>query len=119
VLQHIYRIYSIEAATAYYKRIYDVDFNKTPAPPHTPFIRPPEVSYRSPIADDYFLGCGLDEVPACRALFRYRNFVIEFYMDIDAGRGDGLNIIEVEPVLRAMDARASEVLGIPLPKATP
>jgi hypothetical protein len=61
----------------------------------------------------------LDEVSACRALFRYRNFVIEFYMDIDAGQGDGLKMTEVEPILRAMDARASEVLGIPLPTATP
>jgi hypothetical protein len=59
VLQSNYRIYSVEAAKAYYRHVFDIESNKTPAPPHTPFVPPPEVAYRSPIADDFFLGCGL------------------------------------------------------------
>jgi hypothetical protein len=40
---------------------------------------------------------------------------VYFYFDIDGSRGDGLKIEEVEPILLAMDERASELLGIPLP----
>ncbi|MCL4871886.1 MAG: hypothetical protein KJ063_23250 [Anaerolineae bacterium] len=87
--------------------------------PFSPFQPPPEISYRSPIADEQYLGCGVDVVPGCRAGLRYGQYFIYFYFDIDGGKGDGLQIEEVEPILRAMDERASLLLGIPLEAENP
>lgn len=83
---------------------------------HSP---PPEISYLSPIADEQYLRCGVDKrsgIENCRAARRYGNYFIYFYFDLDQGYDDGLPSIEdVEPILRAMDERVSEQLGIPLP----
>lgn len=121
VNQYVFRLGSVESAQAKFKLYRETDFKKKPPPqlPSTDFLPPSEVTYRSPIADEYYLGCGVDIVPACRAIFRYRNYLVEFYFDIDSGIGDGLKIQQVEPILRAMDEKASAVLGIPLPTRTP
>ena len=61
----------------------------------------------------------MDEVHACRSIFRYGNYFVEFYLEIDDGNGYGLQLHEVEPILRAMDERAAELLEIPLPSPSP
>ena len=84
--------------------------------PSTDFLPPPEVSYRSPIADEQYLGCGVDVVPACRAILRYDSYLVYFYFSLDKGfadgkviETDGLTIEQVEPILRAMDERVLEL----------
>jgi hypothetical protein len=90
----------------------------------TTSLSPPvEITYRSPIADEQYLRCGVAKVPACWAGLRYKNYFVYFYfslesrLDLDGNKieAHGLKIEEVEPILRAMDERASELLGIPLP----
>lgn len=112
VLQDVYRLQNDWVAKAKFHTYREVDFKV--------FHPPPEITYHSPIADEYYLGCGIDKVPACRAIFRYGNYFIYFYFDIDSGKGDGLKLEQVEPILRAMDVRAAAVLGLqPKPTKTP
>jgi hypothetical protein len=122
-IQQVYRLDSIEAARAKFQRVREVDF-RSRQPPNLQFAPPAEITYRSPIADEYYFGCGVDRVPACKAIFRYGNYYIEFYFNLDEYRGygldyegDGLKLEQVEPILRAMDERAAAVLGLQ-PKPT-
>ena len=124
VMQHVYRFANVTAAKAKYQRVREVDFAKGRNEPSSEFLPPMEIAYRSPIADEYYLGCGVDIVPACRVIFRYGHYLIDFYFDLDSYReygldseGDGLKIEEIEPILRAMDERAAAVLGLQ-PKST-
>jgi len=119
VLQHVYRFGNVAAAKVKYQRVHEVDFGKGRNEPASEFLPPAEIAYRSPIADEYYLGCGVDIVPACEAIFRYGNYFIEFFFNVDKGyvdgveiKGNGLKIEEVEPILRAMDERAAAVLGL-------
>ncbi len=125
VLQHVYRFGNVAAAKAKYQRVREVDFGKGRNEPSSEFLPPAEIAYRSPIADEYHLGCGVDIVPACKAIFRYGHYFIDFYFDLDSYReygldseGDGLKIEEIELILRAMDERAAVVLGL-RPRAEP
>ncbi len=124
VIQQAYRFNAVEAAKAKFRRVREVDFRPR-QPPNLQFAPPSEITYQSPIADEYYFGCGVDRIPACKAIFRYGNYYIEFYFDLDEyqgyGRdveGDGLKIEEIEPILRAMDERAAAVLGL-RPRAEP
>lgn len=111
VLQSVFRLDDVEAAKAKFQSYREVDF-KTLTPP-------PEITYRSFLADEYYLGCGIAAVPACRAILRYGNYFIAFYFDIDSGKGDGLQIADVEPILRTIDRRVAARLGILLPTTAP
>ncbi len=122
VIQQVFYFGSERSAKAKFQLYEGSDLSEaTPSArsPFSPFQPPPEISYRSPIADEQYLGCGVDVVPGCRAGLRYGQYFIYFYFDIDGGKGDGLQIEEVEPILRAMDERASLLLGIPLEAENP
>lgn len=116
VLQNVLRYGDGEGAKAKFRVYREGAFRKSHNEPSTEYLPPPEITYRSPIADEYYLACGVDVIPACKAVFRYANYFVYFYFDIDEGKGNGLKIEQVEPILRAMDEKASSVLGIPLPK---
>jgi len=127
VIQHVHRLGGLASAQAMFRRAREVDFKKSSPPrvPSSEFLPPPEITYRSPIADEYYLGCGVDIVPGCIAIFRYGHYFIEFFFNVDKGyvdgveiKGNGLKIEEVEPILRAMDERAAAVLGL-RPRAEP
>lgn len=81
----------------------------------TSFSTPSEITYRSPLADDEYLRCGINVVPACSAGLRYGEYFVYFYLDIGHGTGEGLEMQDVEPVLRAMDERVAELFGLPMP----
>jgi len=112
------------AAKRKFQRYKETDLTET-APvartPFSPFQPPPEITYRSPIADEQYLGCGVDVVPRCRAGLRYGRYFVYFSFSLDSGYADGrkihssgLNLEEIEPILRAMDERVSLLLDIPL-----
>jgi hypothetical protein len=118
VIQQIFRLGSVEAAKDKFSTYREVDFRPRQSP-NIQLAPPSEITYHSPIADEFYFGCGVDEIPACEAIFRYNNYFVFFHFDIDSGKGDGLKIEQVEPILRAMDSKAASVLGIPLPTRTP
>lgn len=121
VIQDVYRFSNVSEAQALFLSARKVDFARC-VPQRNPcinFLPPPEINYLSPISDEYYLGCGIDVVPACEAIFRYGQYYAELYFDIDSGKGDGLQIQQVKPILRAVDERAASVLGIPFPTKAP
>lgn len=87
--------------------------------PDITFVAPSNFTYHSALADEYKVGCGKQVVPACRALLRYRNYVVEWYFDIDAGAGDGLQIQDIIPILLEMDAHVARTFHLTLPTAVP
>ncbi len=80
-----------------------------------PFSHSPVITYTSPFADQYALGCGVDTVPACRLYARYGNYFVYMYFDIDAGTGDGLYVTDVTPILQALDQHMAVYLHMPIP----
>ncbi len=122
VLQDVYNFGDIEMAKSKYRLYREADFTKSPPPqvPSTDLVAPRDIPYRSPIAEEYYLECGWDIRYVCRALFRYGQYLVEFSCEIDLGDGvGGLKIQEVEPILRAMDEKASSVLALPLTRPIP
>jgi hypothetical protein len=119
VIQKVLYLGDEKEARAKFRTYRETSFGRsTSRSPSTEFVPPPEISYRSPIADEQYLGCGVDVVPACRAILRYDSYLVYFYFSLDRGsvdgvevEADGLTIEQVEPILRAMDERAAALLG--------
>jgi len=124
VIQNVFHYSSERAAHTTFDRYKKMNLSE--ATPHargpfSPFQPPPEINYRSPIADEQYLVCGVDVVPACVASLRYGQYFIHFYFSLESGYVDGrkiessgLKLEEIEPILRAMDERVSLLLDIPL-----
>lgn len=107
VIQRVYVMNSAAAAQDKFQEWATLDAR------HTPPVS--ELTYRSRIADAYYLGCGSDEgVPICRANMRYGNYFISFFFNVDRGEagGHGLKIDQIEPILRAFDEHVTTRLGI-------
>jgi hypothetical protein len=113
VRQEIFRLGDENDAKAKFNIYREADFRPLSPPDHQ-FSPPLAFTYHSPLADDYYLGCGVSTVPACRAIARYRNYFIYLYFDIDGGKDDGLDLVEVEPILRALDQQIATQFSIPL-----
>ena len=119
VLQDVFYLGSEKAAQEKFHTYYEKDFGKSSVrSPSSEFTSPPEITYRSSIADEQYLGCGVDVVPACRAILRYDSYFVYFYFSLERGfadgaeiEADGLTLEQVETILRAMDERAARMLG--------
>ncbi|MFW6182902.1 MAG: hypothetical protein ACOC8X_03825, partial [Chloroflexota bacterium] len=140
VTQYVLYLESEFAASIKFQRYRNTDLSDRPhsvRKPSTIFDRPAGISYRSPIADEQYLGCGVDVVPACRAGMRYGSYFVYFYFDLTADyysdfgidvddlsqsavsaierdKG-GLTLAGVEMVLKAMDKRYAELFDVELP----
>jgi hypothetical protein len=100
---------------SYRKAYFGKSENRSPS---TEFLPPSEIAYSSSIADEYYLGCGVDVVPACKAILRYDSYLVYLYFSLERGfaggveiGADGLTLEQVETILRAMDERAAMMLG--------
>ncbi len=120
VIQEVFRLESVQAAIDMFQKAREVDF-RARVSPNSEFVPPREITYRSPIADEYHLGCGIDEVPACKVIMREGNYFVSVFFNEDRGEvgGHGLKIAEIEPILRDLDARVAARFGIPLPTSLP
>lgn len=126
--QNVSRLPSVAEAHATFERSRAVDF-RTGNPlrePSSDLIPPPEITYQSPLADEYYFGCGVDVIPLCQVSTRYGQYFIEFFFYMERGVADGvvieekggLDITEVEPILRALDDHVGARLGLPLQEPT-
>ncbi len=65
------------------------------------------ITFRSQYAQHTAIGCGAeDEIPMCRAIVRYHNYVVELAVPLSLPPAtDGMNYQEIDQVLTALDAR--------------
>jgi hypothetical protein len=109
VLLELSRSPDLDVVERQYQSYYETEFRER-APPNRQFTPPTSESFRSDFADEYYFGCGVDEVPGCRAIFRYGNYFVHFYSSWDNGNGEGLTQPEILQVLQALDAHVTEQL---------
>lgn len=123
VIQDVLIFRSARAAAAEFRGYRETFFHKKPPPqtPSTDHRPPPQIQYQSPIADEYYFACGVDIVPICQVLYRYDNYFIYMFFDIESieidgkqygGDDEGLQLEEIEPILRALDAQVADRLMI-------
>jgi hypothetical protein len=111
--QEIYRRPNDKKASEKFKVYLDGEFNVSAKyQPAVPFAPPPEIAFKSKIADEYYFACGVDQAPQCKLLARYRNYFVFFYFDLSTNESPGgLTYSEIEYVLEALEAKASNALS--------
>ncbi|MEJ2149982.1 MAG: hypothetical protein P8Z40_10925 [Chloroflexota bacterium] len=119
VEQDIWRSYTVEDAEKHYAELRQSQFHpsRTPHPDDTfvEFEPPEEITFRSQIADEFYLACGRwGRGPECVVVARYRNYVtqlrIDQEMECEGYTNRGLKYSEIEDLIRAMDARFVEAM---------
>lgn len=117
--QAIWRAYTIEDAIKKYTELRQQSMllpNYTPSPWdfYIEFKPPPEIGFRSQIADEFYLACGWLYGAQCHVIARYRNYVTYTSLDLEAEYeghvSHGLTYPEIEAMIRAMDAKFAEAL---------
>jgi len=82
-LQKVFRMNSIEEASAKFAVYRNGEFHKKEAAAEsTDFSPPKELPYVSPIADEYYFACGREFGLVCRMIARYENYFVFFYFDM-------------------------------------
>jgi hypothetical protein len=115
VLQEVYRFLDNQAASHKFSVYRATDFDKPEMSFHyEPLAPPPEISFRSQIADEYYFACGVEDVPLCRMVARYRNFFVYIYFDHATEKNaGGLTYSQIEHVLEALETKVAQALDIP------
>jgi len=117
--QAIWRAYTIEDAQEKYDELRRQPMllqSYTPSPwdVYVEFKPPPEIGFRSRIADESYLACGWLYGAECHVIARYRNYVTYMALNLEAEYAGhvtyGLTYPEIEAVVRAMDAKFAEAL---------
>ena len=111
--QAIWRAYTIAAAKEQYADLRRSQFyllgTLSPDEFFVEFTPPDEIDFQSETADEFYLACGWRIWAHCEVVARYRNYVTNMMLDLEAEcKGHvthGLTYPEIETVVRAMDAR--------------
>lgn len=68
--------------------------------------RPSTLTFTSPKADEFYVGCGYRFVDRCGMVARYREYVVEFITDIDSE----MTVEHFTKIVRFIDQQISEYL---------
>lgn len=118
--QGIWRARTVEDARDKYAELrqiplFSVGYTPSPYDYYVEFTPPDEIDFQSHIADEYYLACGWAVWASCEVMARYRNYVVELRLDLEAQREghttQGLTYEEIEDVVAAMDARFAEAMA--------
>jgi len=119
VYQIIWRAYTINNAQEHFLDRRKNEF-RTPQQPipashnYCEFKPPAEITFKSEVADEFYLACGTWDISDCEALARYRNYVTILRIDIETecngGYQEGLTYPDAERIIRAMDSHFEEFL---------
>jgi hypothetical protein len=123
--QAVWRAYSIADAQKKYSEL-QIQFHPSrPTEPDAIFVEPKpptEINFQSQAADEIYLACGWARAAYCAVVARYRNYVTDIRMDLQAEhegfRSDGLTYEQIKNIVIAMDAKFVEFLN-DYPLATP
>lgn len=78
-----------------------------------PWEVPDKLSYHSPIANRYYIACGVQtDVYMCKMIAQYEEYYVVFVAHMNP---KGMTFDTLERVLRAIDERMAKCLGKPLP----
>jgi hypothetical protein len=125
--QAIWRAYSIVDAQRKYDEL-QTQFNPSrPSVPNAIFVEPKtptEISFQSQVADEMHLACGWVHIAYCVVVARYRNYVTDIRVDLQAEHegihSNGLTYEQIENIVTAMDAKFANFLStLPLATSTP
>lgn len=118
--QAIWRAYTIEDAQEKYNELRRQPMllqSYTPEPWDDIYIEfkpPPEIRFRSQVADEFYLACGWLYGAECHVIARYRNYVTYMTLDLEAEHkghiSHGLTYPQIEVVIRAMDAKFTKAI---------
>lgn len=82
-----------------------------------PWENPRDLSYRSPIANQYYLACGIDHgIYMCIMVAQYEEYYIFFNAHMDE---QTMTFSDLERALQAIDAKMANCLQKPLTPTTP
>ena len=127
--QAVWRAYTIEDAKEQYttlrqQSMFRPDFTPSPGDFYLEFKPPPEISFHSKIADEFFLACGWLYGAQCHIISRYRNYVTFLSLDLESEYQGyttvGMTYAEIELIVRAMDTKFADFLEpVPIATSTP
>jgi len=122
--QAIWRAFSIADAKRKYDELQSQFNPSRPSEPNAIFIElktPTEISFQSQVADEMHLACGWVYTAYCVVVARYRNYVTDIRVDLQAEHegihSNGLTYEQIENIVIAMDAKFAKFLST-LPSAT-
>lgn len=117
VEQEIWRAYTISDAQIKYNEMQNQFHPSRPSESTAVFIEPKppiEIGFQSQVADEMHLACGWAYTAYCVFVARYRNYVIDIRMDLQAdhaeAHSDGLTYEEIEKIVVAIDAKFARFL---------
>jgi len=115
--QAIWRAYSITDAQKKYDELQSQFRPSRPSEPDAIFIEPEppaEIRFQSQVADEMRLACGWTYAAYCVVVARYRNYVTDIRMDLQADHegihSDGLTYEQIENIVMAMDVKFTAFL---------
>jgi hypothetical protein len=110
--EEVYRFSSNEEAGRIFSTYKDNSFNKSDVrSPFSTFQPPSDIKFESNIADESYLACGVDVIPQCQFIARYKAYLIYFYFDRSSLESPGgLTYPEIENVLVKLEAKVADVL---------
>ena len=116
VIQDIWRAYTIADAEKKFAKgslCFPANAGLSSRFPASSYRFPKEIAYRSKVADEWCLGCGVDGSFECYFAARYRNYVVRLYVPLEKDGSSGLTLSELENLLRGVDAQFIEHLSLP------
>ncbi len=116
--QAIWRAYTIADAQTKYDELQGQFHPSRPSEPDAIFVEPKpptEIGFQSQVADEMRLACGWAYVAYCTVVARYRNYVTDIRMDLQAdhegNHSEGLTYEQIETIVKAMDAKFATFLA--------
>jgi hypothetical protein len=84
-----------------------VQFTPSPDDFYIEFQTPPELSFQSQVADDFYVACGWVVWAYCEVVARYKNYTIYLNLPLEAINQNqarqGLTYVEIDLVIQAVD----------------
>jgi hypothetical protein len=74
---------------------------------------PTDVAYRSPIAEQYYVACGMSgSTPMCKMSAQYEEYYVYLVVHMDP---ETMTVRDLKPILEAIDEKMAQCLGKELP----
>ncbi len=126
IAQSIWRAYTVGNAKKGYTELRQSPIllaRLTPIPEdfYVEFKPPPELSFQSQVADEFYMACGWQAWAYCEVVARYRNYIVDLHLshetEYQGEINQGLTYVEMESILKDMDNEFQEFFSSQLTPA--